>query len=71
MERLATRTNRNLVPVTPVYTAKWNGKQWVPDKEIRICWICGKDLINQPNSTEGGLVDRWSCPIHGTRGVTK
>lgn len=33
-----------------------------------LCTICGKELINQPLATEGGLLDRWSCPVHGTRG---
>jgi len=44
---------------------RWNEDDLVQ----RACVICGKDLINQPISTEGGLRDRWGCPIHGTRGV--
>jgi hypothetical protein len=35
------------------------------------CVICGKELINLVDNTEGGLMARWSCPIHGTRGVPK
>jgi len=37
----------------------------------RLCTICEKPLINRPLATEGGLMSRWGCPLHGTRGVSR